>query len=349
MAKTLYIHIGHYKTGTTALQVFCVNNETLLKSNGLTYEESHLRNAKHSSLAFSLYKAVGVDDDLMHNYGRPETPEELWQAMFDELRAARTNRMLISTEEFMRLAEFPDATARLKSIIERQASDIEIKVIAYLRPPADQLHSWYNQMVKMRQKIGDFDSALALGQIEAIHYDYEHALAPWIEIFGRDALIVRPYPDRAQPAETLILDFLSIFDISVSAEEARPERDPNPRLDDRMLDLLRQAQNDGLPPKQARNIHARAAEYLDVQSAFVGAGGGLVHAQERADQGLKRLGETLGMEFSHLSGPIAPRDTGPSVEALTLQIGFLQSELLTLRKHIWRLERKLGGDTDNDD
>src|SRR3989339_890168 len=35
--KTLYLHIGHHKTGSTALQVFFMSNSDLLLSKGISY------------------------------------------------------------------------------------------------------------------------------------------------------------------------------------------------------------------------------------------------------------------------------------------------------------------------
>ena len=78
MQKTLYIHIGHYKTGTTALQVFASRHQAMLaETHGLDYPSVRIHNAKHSGYAFALYKAAGVET-LMHGYSDPTPPEPIW-------------------------------------------------------------------------------------------------------------------------------------------------------------------------------------------------------------------------------------------------------------------------------
>ena len=91
MKKTLFLHIGHFKTGTTALQVFLSNNQAFLARNDLFYAETRRHLSKHSDFAFSLLHATGVKT-LMHGYDKPEEPEDLWQTLFDEVRRSRQSR-----------------------------------------------------------------------------------------------------------------------------------------------------------------------------------------------------------------------------------------------------------------
>ena len=103
MQKTLYIHIGHYKTGTTALQVFASRRQAMLaETHGLDYPSVRIHNAKHSGYAFALYKAAGVET-LMHGYSDPTPPEPIWAELFDHVRASPHAKTVISSEEFMRV------------------------------------------------------------------------------------------------------------------------------------------------------------------------------------------------------------------------------------------------------
>jgi hypothetical protein len=337
MAKTLYIHIGHYKTGTTALQIFAVRNAAVLARGNVAYSQNLQNNAKQSILAFSLFHHAGVKT-LMHGYAKPETPESVWGRLFDEMRASPMEKMLVSSEELMRLAEFPETVERLRRIVTTEGRDFDYKVVVYLRPPADQVASWYNQMVKMRQPIGDFDSALASRHIEAVQYDYACALAPWVDIFGKDNVILRPYPSRASPPETLLIDFCRLMGIELSAEEARQKADPNPRLDDRMLEVVRLAQNAGTSRETIDGVRDRIATYVQRQERLRARGDGINLAQTHADAGLARLAEMTGEDLAYLSGPIAPRPVGPDVEAVPLQIGFLETEIAALQARVATLE-----------
>ena len=82
----LIVHIGHYKTGTTALQVFCAANRDLLARQGLLYAERPLKHAKHSALALCLLHQAGVTT-LMHGYQANRPAADLWADIFAQARA----------------------------------------------------------------------------------------------------------------------------------------------------------------------------------------------------------------------------------------------------------------------
>lgn len=244
-AASLILHIGHYKTGTTALQVFCAANSALLAAQGLVYSPFPLKLGKHSPLAYSLLRDAGVTT-LMHGFDMPETARALWAQLFDTARALDEGQsLLVSSEEFMRLGAHPDAAALLRDIVAT-APDVRVRVIAYLRPPNSHLQSWYNQLVKMRVKVGNFDCAVR-SQMEPIHWDYARALAPWIEIFGADRVILRQFGDALRDGDALYSDFLESLGYAVPITATVPPRDPNPRLDDRILDIQRAYLRAALP------------------------------------------------------------------------------------------------------
>jgi hypothetical protein len=265
MPKTLYIHIGHYKTGTTALQGFLAGQQGFLRRHGLRYGETHREFDKHSLLAFALLRAANVRS-LMHGYNNPTPPETLWQGVFQELRQSRQPAMILSSEEFMRLGAHPTAARQLQTIMA-SAPDITVRIIAYLRAPDSHLQSWFNQLVKMGIKTPDLTTALTRF-IEPVHYDYALALRPWIDIFGADAVILRPY-DKALLADGgLYRDFLSLFDLTAPKRALQqPDADPNPRLDTDLVDLVRLMQNADLPAEVIHWTTTRARKYLDVARA----------------------------------------------------------------------------------
>lgn len=269
MAKTLHLHIGHFKTGTTALQIFLARNPRLLKRHDLEYAEPFRHNAKHSGLAFAIYRAAGVTT-LMHGYDAPDSPEERWRALFEAVRASPRGGVIASSEEFMRLGGIPAACAMLPELAAL-APDIRVRVIAYLRAPDAHLRSWYNQLVKMRVPVPDFNTALR-EVIEPVHLDYGLALRPWIETFGADNVILRPYDDSFRNGTGLYADFLSLFGAELPAAHklSLPEGDPNPRIDERTLELVRLMQNAGAAPKLVRQMQERALAHFEAEPAPAG-------------------------------------------------------------------------------
>lgn len=269
MRKTFYLHIGHYKTGTTALQTFLTGNQRKLMRQGLDYPADMRVHSKHSKLAFSIYRKAGVET-LMHGYRDPTPPEDVWARMFDYVTASRAPHVLVSTEEFMRMGAHPRAGEILAEIIEGARDRFDFRVIAYLRSPGAHLRSWYNQLVKMKTAPPDFNTAVTQ-VMEPIHYDYALAMKPWLEIFGEGAVTLRPYQKGMPDGDGLFRDFLSqlgvAYDRTPPGGWRMPERDVNPRLDERTLELHRAMRDAGLP-ERLRDWIAHRAEKLLLDTPF---------------------------------------------------------------------------------
>lgn len=267
-AKTLYLHIGHYKTGTSALQVFLEENPKLLARHGLEYTSFERFHSKHSNLAFSLYRSVGIKT-LLHGYAKPIPAQKMWGDLFAAVRASSQPRILASSEEFMRLGAHPKASEMLAQIVRTQAEDIDIRIIAYLRQPQAHLRSWYNQLIKMGAQVSDFDETVR-GIMERVHFDYAAALEPWVEIFGSEKVSVRPYDESSRETTALYADFLSVLGVDLPEKGVTyPASDPNRRLPEKHLPLHRMIANAQLPESVRNWTQERAQQYLQAQHAAV--------------------------------------------------------------------------------
>ncbi|KPQ07502.1 MAG: Sulfotransferase domain [Rhodobacteraceae bacterium HLUCCA12] len=344
MTKTLYIHIGHFKTGTTALQVFFKHNAGRLAQQGLLYPEILQFNAKHSALAYSIYRAAGVET-LLHGYDLPDPPEEMWEGFLDHVGNVPEPATLISSEEFMRMGAHPQAQDILRGIVAN-ASGIDFRIIAYLRAPRDHLRSWYNQLIKMRLPIGDFDTTLRSG-MESVHLDYGAAIAPWVDIFGADRVILRPFHESLREGTALFDDFLSAIGHPMPDDAMTPASDPNPRLDDQIVEIIRLYRNAGFPKPMIRQSIERAMEYFASEEARLPADSPDFDAILRMSrQGLEAL-RTLpgnGLDVDRFQQEL-PEPEDEFSRAHTRQIGFLINEIMylhmRLKKVVPALEKRI--------
>lgn len=337
MAKTLILHIGHYKTGTTAVQVFAHQNDAALARAGVTYAATQRHLAKHSTYAFALLRAAGVKT-LMHGYANPAAPEVIWAPLLAEVRAAPTPAVLISSEEFIRLAMAPPAVDRLRATLAT-APDIRLRIIVYVRPIAQHLRSWYNQMVKMRACRVGFQTAVCQ-VFEGVHTDYGLALGPWAELAGPGGLVVRPYDDALRQGDAMYRDFCAALGVAMPPGARLPAQDPNPRVDDRVLDLMRAALSLDVPTDDARALTDHARAWLDAAARRAQAERAAMDAvRARAAQGLDRVAALAGEGFplarfqAALPGPEgdADRDRAALIDALMHDRARLQRELADLR------------------
>lgn len=338
----LALHIGHFKTGTTALQTFLNYNRPRLAEARLAYCTASLDHSKHSELALSCLNAVGVTH-LLHGSQSPTPPADLWAPVFDEARATPDGHTLIvSSEEFMRLGNYPEAFAYFAEIVGNH-DDVDLSVIAYLRPPQTHLRSWYNQLIKMGEQVGSFETAVRL-KMETIHWDYEAALAPWIGLVGAERVHLRSYLPELRKDGALVRDFFGIFGSEPPPDAYDHGRDPNPRMDDRLLDISRGI--GWVAPKS--DVWTRSLGRMKENLIAEDGGMAMINApdfatiQERAKQGLESLAQL----------PNASLDTEALLKALpeprsdierfmSTQIGLLSAELTESRAFSRRLATRL--------
>ncbi|MBU2963472.1 sulfotransferase family protein [Citreicella sp. C3M06] len=334
MAKTLILHIGHYKTGTTALQVFFSQSGRFLRNKGVDYPDLWMHNAKHSAFAFSILKAAEVTGPLMFDYTDETSPRQMWGMLLDHVRRSPQDRVLISSEELMRLGQFPKAVEILKELLG-QRGDIQIKVVAYLREPGAHVQSWYNQLIKMNIPVSDMETALG-GEIEDVHFDYRRALQPWIDIAGKDNVILRPYRfDRNDP-NALHRDFLKALDIALPVELERAQSDPNPRLDDRIAELLRLMQNLGFPRASVKAVRNQALSYLGAQDKLRAERlRGMDEIRAQSKDGLDWLAEQAGgsLPIERFAQNLPEGRSQEEIDRNIL-IGFVFTEFIQLRQRV---------------
>lgn len=334
MSKTLIIHIGHYKTGTTALQIFFNKHTRFLANAGIEYPDVWMHHAKHSAFAFSILRAAGVGK-IMYDYADPTPPATMWGHLYERIEQSPHETVLISSEEFMRMGQFPAATEILRQVLQQRPDGLTIRAIAYLREPGPHLQAWYNQLIKMNFQVADLGQAVN-GDIEDIHFDYQRALSPWVDILGAQNVTIRPYlKDPGNPV-ALHQDFMGLLGVTLPAGLLNIKNDPNPRLDDRLIELMRLMQNMDIPRPQMKTLRARALAYLEMQDRqVVRRGTGMARAGLSARAGLEWL---AGLPGNHVDTEDFARDLPEPISQektdQTLLIGFALSEVLQLRQRL---------------
>ncbi|MCJ8138311.1 hypothetical protein [Falsirhodobacter halotolerans] len=146
--KTIYLHIGHYKTGSSAIQAYLSRHADDLRAVGYLYPGiCRPRNnpTNHGQLALTLARDHGF-------YPPPWYRDEIsTDAAFASLDAALRDvpepNVILSSEEFAQLALRADSAAAMDDLTRRLAGH-DVRVIFYLREPLSLLKSWFNEVNK---------------------------------------------------------------------------------------------------------------------------------------------------------------------------------------------------------
>lgn len=168
----LILHVGTYKTGTTAIQRFFFDNQTALKPEGIHYVKTGLKTddawgPRHRWLAHLAHRSP-----------------EIWSRFHAELKNASPQIAIVSYEGFWRfLGHVPQLASEL--------SPYEVTVVAGLRRQDRFLASFHLQCIRYNR-----DDAPPARKWNNRPYmknqmRYHTAMQVWCENFGRDS--VRPF------------------------------------------------------------------------------------------------------------------------------------------------------------
>ncbi len=229
--KTLYIHAGTPKTGTTALQDFLPENQSLLNSRGFVFPEVpiYFRGVAQHQTAHFL--AVWEEDG--------NVPEQ-WDQGFEIVKKAFEEypNVIISDEQVWwrqhKKGFWEEVTKRVRDM------GAVLKVIVYLRRQDDQIESFYNEKVKGMPKLTlTFSEYLKSGENDYFPLNYAAELDRFSKYIGKENLIVRSYEKGNFIGGNIFADFLDAIGLSLTDEYKLPSRHANTRWPEHVMEVKR--------------------------------------------------------------------------------------------------------------
>ena len=217
MRRTLVVHIGTPKTGSTSIQDMLHRLAAPLARLGI-----HVPASGYLSFVYP---------------GSPlyERACRGWTALRDELRRHPARRFVVSSETFSMgaAAEVADRVRELATTV-----DLDVDVVAYVRPQYQRLEAGYAEDVKIGFHTADFQTVLEqLPDWPGL--DYSTVFGPWRNRFG-DGLQVHPLEPGRMPAG-LAAHFLGLIGAPGLTSEAVGTPRRNRRIGAKLLEVLRLA------------------------------------------------------------------------------------------------------------
>ena len=192
--KSIILHIGPDKTGSTAIQYTLAENVDLLESCGVLYSGGTGRNDKALALAFS----KNIRRALSRNSGRkPKRDHGYVEKLQQRVKSSSADHLILSheglihltAEELWALREF------LTGMSER------VIVVLYARDPFSYALSAMSQRVKTGRRAWNYNPPVIA---------YQNHIEQWADVFGREALDVRLFSREVFPGGDVVLDFISM-------------------------------------------------------------------------------------------------------------------------------------------
>ena len=238
--KTLWIHIGMPKTGTTALQEFLDINQATLRQEGFLYRRmpfSYRKDQSQISGRRNGYFLHGLAETARgYDPARVEAErEEGFQILEQWFR--ETDRILLTDENlWTRIQEGETYLDHLRRYRDRTGR--EIRIVVYLRPQEEFLESLYRQRVDGNAAVQVWDE---FREQMLPSLDYPAKLHRITQALGKEALRVRVYQTslvRADP-QFLFSDFMETIGTALREGYQIPEQLRNQSLDRDGVELKR--------------------------------------------------------------------------------------------------------------
>lgn len=270
--KTVYLHIGHYKTGTSAIQAYLSDHAKDLARHGYLYPacaRPQNNSTNHGHLSLSLGREHGFNPPPW--YGAKISSTEAFDALHKEIATSPLDKVIVSSEEFLQLALCASYEAAL-SALQAQLKDYDVRVLFYLREPMSLLKSWYNEVNKGPAGTANFPTFAR--NLSADFLGQKLIADRFAAVFGAGALSLRTY---RLVGNAHIAAFLNAVGCNMVPTEALPlvnEAQSNELLEARRLAKAQMAEraDPGLSRISSAetylNHFAAISETYDALSAF---------------------------------------------------------------------------------
>ncbi len=309
--KKVILHVGPDKTGSTSIQSALGGSRELLLENNVFYPLTSLDVESRHHIFGSCFTS-GEELFVYNPQFNKKNLEELLDRdrqyllyLSRELDETQADIVVLSCEGFVHLSDI--ALDKMKRFLDQYCDTVE--VVLYARAPLSYATSAMSQRVKTGKRMWQNQHIPIL--------IYEIFLKRLSLVFGKHQLNVRLYSKESLPQGNVVLDFLSLLNLSSQVERRiiRKETSRNPSLSqeglligDRMVELLngyiatgrefRKERNLGekyLPAIQGRKIHL-----TDRQQEII-----LAHAKPHLTYLNKEFGIHFHEENQYIYQPLA--------------------------------------------
>ena len=232
MEKTLYVHVGTPKTGTSAIQEFCVLNREAFERRGYCYPILPFR-YKNKSTYRNGHFLTGPIYESNRKRNRAEEKRryqegiEIVKGLFQSY-----NAVVLSDEALWRSTTH--WRSELWEELKQMGREIGFKlvIIVYLRRQDEYLTSLWSQDVKM----GFLKASLMTWEewykkkMTDRFIDYGKKMKEYINIVGRENVMIRKYDRNGFVGGNIFADFLQTIGLELEEDFIIPEKEKNPSL-----------------------------------------------------------------------------------------------------------------------
>lgn len=237
---TLYLHIGTPKTGTTAIQEFCLANAAALARRDICFPVNSYNPGEPSRNGYFLVQLRQAEDGTFESARAAAGWRQRMDYLANLLR--KHERVLLSDEVIWTNAGRGCRGLWVNLRKEAERYGFDVKFIVYFRSQEQCVVSHWAQRVK-----GAYSAPSRWSLEEAIAradewtvLDYSRQLDKIASLFGRESITARIYDRERFPQGSILADFLDALGLAMDGEDfIVPDGDANPSLGGNDLQIKR--------------------------------------------------------------------------------------------------------------
>lgn len=232
--KTIFVHIGNEKTGTTTLQSFLTKNEKNLNRFDFTYLQNSkapyfYRNA-HFPIAASLFEECPT----FLPKKKYQKEEKIFLKLKNDILNSKKN-IILSCEHFSSRLESFEVVKKFSEHLK--IDGYNIKIIYYIRNQADLAVSSYFTSI-FSGSVKKFNEYLMDVNTKNRYFNFLETLNLWSSFFGVENMIVKKYDARFLCCGDIRKDFLNVIGIKKNKEFSYG-KNLNVSVSRRQIEILR--------------------------------------------------------------------------------------------------------------
>jgi hypothetical protein len=257
----LTIHIGTTKTGSTSIQAFLAANRDALAAQGVLYPldlgPQHHVNATVAALSYGkspdLLRFCKITDNEAHDAFRVETAAAFQRQL---AQSSTVKHAIISSEHLHSRCTAPQDIQRFRDLFCQGFDEVEI--VVYIRSQIDHMVSLFSTKLRhgFNGTLDDHIEAM-LGKSNTAYFDLQNVITRWADVFGKDAVIVRPFAALDRKTGGAVSDFCAVTKIDTDVEgivQAAPQNESINAKGQELLMILNKGA--GIPIGARRDVVA---------------------------------------------------------------------------------------------
>lgn len=195
MFKSLYCHIGSGKTGTSSIQGSFFQNPDILRQHGV-YTIRRPGVTVLPAMVDDPQKLFPVRSRNLGANALEKAHRQIKTGLAKAIRGGEFDTGVLSTEHCLGLSK--PAVEKLKLFLDEYSS--QVRIVYYARHPYSKIPSTFNQWIKTGQASLD-------RPISNYLRGFEQELSNWIDVFGKDNIIVRKFEVGDMTDHSPVADF----------------------------------------------------------------------------------------------------------------------------------------------